>query len=76
MSELKREKIKIDTDYITLGQFLKFSNVIESGSLAKSFLLEHKILVNNEKENRRGRKLKENDLIDIDNSMFFEITKW
>ncbi len=75
MSELKREKIKIDTDYITLGQFLKFSNVIESGSLAKSFLLEHKILVNNEKENRRGRKLKENDLIDIDNSMFFEITK-
>ena len=75
MSELNREKIKIDTDYITLGQFLKFSNVIESGSLAKSFLLEHKILVNNEKENRRGRKLKENDLIDIDNSMFFEITK-
>ena len=76
MNELKREKIKIDTEYITLGQFLKFANVIESGSLAKSFLLEHKILVNNENENRRGRKLRENDLIDIDNSMFFEITKW
>ena len=75
MSELKREKIKIETDYITLGQFLKFASVIESGSLAKSFLLEHKILVNNENENRRGKKLRENDLIDIDNSMFFEITK-
>ena len=75
MSKINRTEIKIETDYITLGQFLKFTNVIDSGFLAKSFLLEHKILVNNELENRRGRKLRDKDLIDIDDSLFFEIVK-
>ncbi len=75
MSKINRTEIKIETDYITLGQFLKFANVIDSGFLAKSFLLEHKILVNNELENRRGRKLRDKDLIDIDDSLFFEIVK-
>jgi len=49
--------IKITTDYITLGQFLKYTNIIQSGGQEKLFLLSKIILVNNEKENRRGRKL-------------------
>lgn len=75
MNKINRVQIKINTEFITLGQFLKFTDVIDSGFLAKSFILEHEILINREKENRRGRKLRVNDLIDIDNSMFFEITK-
>ena len=42
---------------ITLGQFLKYVNIISSGAEAKMFLQENALVVNGEKENRRGRKL-------------------
>lgn len=48
---------KISTEYITLGQFLKFTGIISNGAEAKHYLEEHKVLVNGELENRRGRKL-------------------
>lgn len=50
-------KVKIITEYITLGQFLKYVNIISSGAEAKMFLQENVLVVNGEKENRRGRKL-------------------
>lgn len=59
------EKIKINTDYITLGQFLKHINLITTGGMAKWFLLEHEVYVNGEKEARRGRKLYPGDTVDI-----------
>lgn len=51
------KEIKINTEYITLGQFLKYCSIISSGAEAKDFLIENEVIVNNEKENRRGRKL-------------------
>ncbi len=51
------EKIEIITEYITLGQLLKFTGIIRSGALAKEFLLENDVTVNGEHEQRRGRKL-------------------
>ncbi len=51
------EKIKIDTEYITLGQFLKMTNIISSGGEAKWFLAENTVLVDDVLEARRGRKL-------------------
>lgn len=51
------KEIAILTEYITLGQFLKYVGIIYSGALAKEFLAENTVLVNNEEENRRGRKL-------------------
>lgn len=68
-------KIKIETEFITLGQFLKFADVIDNGSMAKFFVKEHKINIDGEDENRRGRKLRGGEKIIIDDSMFFEITK-
>ncbi|RST70960.1 S4 domain-containing protein YaaA [Siminovitchia acidinfaciens] len=58
-------KIKIETDTITLGQFLKLADIIQSGGMAKWFLSEHKVLVNGEQEQRRGRKLVKGDLLEI-----------
>ncbi|MBD8005574.1 S4 domain-containing protein YaaA [Bacillus norwichensis] len=58
-------KIKIETDTITLGQFLKLADLIQSGGMAKWFLSEHTVLVNGEQEQRRGRKLVEGDLLEI-----------
>ncbi|MDQ0228163.1 S4 domain-containing protein YaaA [Metabacillus niabensis] len=57
--------VKIDDEYITLGQFLKLADVIQSGGMAKWFLGEYEIFVNNEPENRRGKKLRDGDIIYI-----------
>lgn len=59
------EKVVISTEYITLGQFLKFVKIINNGGEAKSFISANTIYVNNELENRRGRKLKDNDRLKI-----------
>ena len=58
-------KIKINTEYITLGQFLKLSNIVSSGGMVKPLLLELKISVNGLSENRRGKKLYPGDKISI-----------
>ncbi len=62
--------IYITSEYITLGQFLKLANLIESGGEAKFFLRSHLVFVNDEKEERRGRKLYPGDLIKIDGEEF------
>lgn len=68
------KKIVIRDEYITLGQFLKFTGIIDSGSMAKMFLLENEIYVNGELESRRGRKLYENYVIEV-NGESYEIGK-
>jgi len=75
MSEKTYEKVAITTDYITLGQLLKFKNVISSGSEAKIFVHSHSIKVNDNLTQERGKKLYPEFKIEIDDSMFFEITK-
>jgi len=59
------EEIKIDTGYITLGQFLKLADVIQTGGMAKWFLEEHDVFVNGEQDQRRGRKLRAGDHVSI-----------
>lgn len=56
-------EIRITTEYITLGQFLKFAKIISNGGDAKIFLMTTSIYVNGELEQRRGRKLRVNDKI-------------
>ena len=60
------KNIKIEGEYITLGQFLKVADIISSGGEAKSFLAANKVLVNGEEDNRRGRKLYKDDMVEID----------
>lgn len=60
------KEIKITTDTITLGQFLKLAEIISTGGMAKWFLQEHEVWINGEKEERRGRKLKVHDKIEIE----------
>lgn len=58
------QKVKLKTDYITLGQLLKIVDIISSGGQAKWFLQENDVLINGELDNRRGRKLYPNDLVE------------
>ncbi|KMJ60446.1 hypothetical protein AB685_06470 [Bacillus sp. LL01] len=60
------KEIQISTEMITLGQFLKLADIIQSGGMAKWFLQEYEVKVNGELEDRRGRKLKVQDVIEID----------
>ncbi|MGG3692703.1 S4 domain-containing protein YaaA [Heyndrickxia ginsengihumi] len=69
------KNVKISTEVITLGQFLKLADVIQSGGMAKWFLSEYQVLINGEQEQRRGRKLKPNDLIEIQGIGTFKVVQ-
>ena len=62
--------LKITTEYITLQQFLKIENFISSGGEAKYYLQDNIVYVNNELENRRGRKLYPNDIVIVEEKEF------
>lgn len=64
------EKIHLKKEYITLGQLLKLSGFISNGSEAKIAVKNMNIFVNDEKENRRGRKLYGKDIVKIEDSIF------
>ncbi|MBM6616939.1 S4 domain-containing protein YaaA [Bacillus suaedaesalsae] len=67
------KRIEINTEYITLGQFLKLAGVIDTGGMAKWFLSEYEIIVNGENDNRRGRKLRDGDTIKIEGKGSFTV---
>jgi len=57
-------------EYITLGQFLKANDVVQSGGEVKDLLLQAAIMVNDEVETRRGRKLRQGDTVRYGHSMW------
>lgn len=64
------KEVKIESDFITLGQFLKVADIISSGGEAKIFLSENKVFINDELDQRRGRKLYKDDVIRIDSKYY------
>ncbi len=66
-------EITINDEYITLGQLLKKANVLSTGGQVKWFLQEHRVLVNEEEETRRGRKLYPGDVVKIDGIGNFKV---
>ncbi len=58
-------KIKIDTNFIKLDQFLKIAQIANSGGEAKLFIKEGLIFVNGEICMQRGKKIKIGDIIEI-----------
>ncbi|APU72510.1 S4 domain protein YaaA [Companilactobacillus crustorum] len=64
------EKIKLETEFITLGQLLKDEGVIATGGQAKWFLRENSVLVNGSPEDRRGKKLHLGDVVVVGDQTF------
>ena len=64
------EKVRISTEYITLGQFLKLCNAVDGGGEAKVVIGEGLVSVNGEVDTRRGRKLYENDVVDYNGDTY------
>jgi ribosome-associated protein len=60
-----KKEVFIETPYMTLGQMLKEESVISTGGQAKWYLRENTVNVNDEPDNRRGRKLYPGDTVDV-----------
>lgn len=58
--------VPIRDESIRLGQFLKLANLIESGAEAKGFIADGLVSVNGEVDVRRGRQLREGDVVSIE----------
>ena len=56
---------KLFEEFITLQALLKDLGIIHSGGAIKSFLADHLVYFNGELENRRGKKIRTGDTIDI-----------
>jgi ribosome-associated protein len=58
-------EITIRGEMIRLGQLLKLAGIIDSGSEAKAFLADERVLVNDQPEARRGRQLHPGDTVRV-----------
>lgn len=57
------DAVSIGGDMIRLGQFLKFSGLLDSGGNAKEVVIDGYVTVNGEVERRRGRQLHDGDVV-------------
>lgn len=62
MSGEPRE-IAIAGEMIRLGQLLKLAGLADSGAAARELVQDGRVLVNGERETRRGRQLRRGDLV-------------
>ena len=58
-------EIAIRGDMIRLGQLLKLAGMIDSGAEIKGFLASQPVLVNGDRELRRGRQLHRGDVVQV-----------
>jgi ribosome-associated protein len=59
-------QVEIRGAMIRLGQLLKLAGLLQGGGEAKLFLAENEVLVNGERETRRGRQLVPGDRISVE----------
>ena len=59
------KEFKIDSEYIKLGQLLKATGEVSSGVEAKITIQNGSVKVNGEVEDRRGKKIRANDIVEI-----------
>ena len=59
------EKVNVAPPFIKLEQFLKFSNIAETGGMAKLMINDVIVTVNGEVFTMRGKKLYNNDVVSV-----------
>ncbi|WP_278682246.1 S4 domain-containing protein YaaA [Paraclostridium bifermentans] len=59
-------EITIDSEFIKLDQFLKLADIAYTGGHAKFLIQEGLVKVNGEIETRRGKKLRSNDIVEVE----------
>lgn len=66
--------ILIHSEFIKLDQFLKLADCVPTGGMAKALLQEGVVKVNQEPEERRGRKLYPGDIVEVEGCGTFKVT--
>ncbi|MBC8610893.1 RNA-binding S4 domain-containing protein [Massiliimalia timonensis] len=61
-----KKEIPIKTEFIKLDQFLKFVGIAETGGHSKEIIAEGVVFVNSEQCFQRGKKLRPEDVVVID----------
>ncbi|AEB77199.1 S4 domain-containing protein YaaA [Clostridium botulinum] len=64
------QEIKINTEFIKLDAFLKWSGIATMGSEAKFYIQNGEVKVNGEIEDRRGRKLIYGDIVEFQDEIY------
>ena len=62
--------IPIQTETIRLSQLLKLANVVQDGVEAKFRIANDEVRVNGEMEIRRGRKLRNGDVVEFNGEIY------
>lgn len=72
---MRRNIIKINGEYITLGQLLKLSGIAESGVDAKNMIYDEMVRIDGEVCTMRGKKLRAGDAVIVETDEdVYEIT--
>ncbi len=58
--------VEIREEMIRLGQFLKLADLVDAGADAKPLIADGSVEVNGEVETRRGRQLRDGDVVVIE----------
>ncbi len=61
------EKITIHTEFIKLGQLLKFASIVGNGSDAKLIIADGLVTVNGNVVHERGKKIYPGDVVEVEN---------
>lgn len=67
------KEIIINTEYIKLNAFLKYADIISTGSDAKILIANERIKVNGEIAFQRGKKLRNGDIIEVQNVGIYKL---
>ena len=68
-------EIKLKDEFIKLGQALKAAGLVDSGVVAKIVIQDGEVLVNGEVETRRGKKLFDGDIIEVEGEVIKVVTE-
>lgn len=64
------KEFRVKGEYVTLSQFLKEESYISSGGQAKWYLQKNLVLLNGVKENRRGKKIRPGDELEVAQELY------
>ncbi|NLY85398.1 MAG: RNA-binding S4 domain-containing protein [Tissierellia bacterium] len=67
------KKISIETEYIKLDQLLKLIGIAQTGGQAKMIIKEGIVRVNNEVAYERGKKIRKDDVIEVEGYGLYKI---
>jgi len=70
---MKEITFKLRDDYITLGQLLKATDLVDEGYEAKLVIQDGQVKVNGEIDTRRGKKMRDGDIAEF-NGVIVRVT--